>query len=262
MPATSAKKLLDIEMVESSGVDHAANGPQIGAEGWIVMKADGTKVGVVRAAKTPTQEAAKVPDEQTVEDLTKSVDELTAQVATLTKERDDAIAKAAEPPAADDGKDELQKALDANPLLKQAFEAQAAATKEATDKAAAAEEVAKSERNERLTREYIAKAKELGQPDTFAPMLREVVEKCSPEAAAEIQRIVKAAAEQAKAATVLTLPANAHVVVAGGSAWEQIVAKAAELRKADSTLSEPQSIEKARVENPDLVAAYRKEVAG
>ena len=41
-PATgrARTKLVELEMFESSGVDHAANWSQIGAEGWIVMNAD------------------------------------------------------------------------------------------------------------------------------------------------------------------------------------------------------------------------------
>jgi hypothetical protein len=265
MSGAPVNKLVEIEMFEASGVDHAANGPQIGAEGWLVMKSDGTKVGVVR---TQSSQEAHVPgeNEPTVEDLTKARDELTAQVATLTKERDDAIAQAKEAadkaakPAEDEGKDELQKALDANPALKAAFEAQSAATKEALEKAEKAEAKAEVERDERLTKEFVAKAAELDQPADFGKVLREVAEKCSAETAGEMVRVVKAAVEQAKAATTLTLPSNPAVRMAGGSAWDQIVQKAEELIAADPKLDKAHAIDKARELNPDLVRKFREEM--
>jgi hypothetical protein len=259
MSGAPVNKLVEIEMFEASGVDHAANGPQIGAEGWLVMKSDGTKVGVVR---TQSSQEAHVPgeNEPTVEDLTKARDELTAQVATLTKERDDAIAKAAAPPAEDEGKDELTKALEANPVLKAAFDAKQAEMAQLSDRIAQAETIAKAERDERLDKEFVAKAAELAQPAEFGKVLREVTEKCSPETSAEMVRVVKAAVEQARASTTLTLPSNPAVRMAGGSAWDQIVQKAEELIAADPKLDKAHAIDKARELNPDLVRKFREEM--
>jgi hypothetical protein len=265
MSGAPVNKLVEIEMFEASGVDHAANGPQIGAEGWLVMKSDGTKVGVVR---TQSSQEAHVPgeNEPTVEDLKKSLADVTAQVATLTKERDDAIARekeAAEKAAAkpgDEGKDELTKALEANPVLKAAFDAKQAEMATLSDRIAQAETIAKAERDERLDKEFVAKAVELAQPAEFGKVLREVTEKCSPETSAEMVRVVKAAVEQARASTTLTLPSNPAVRMAGGSAWDQIVQKAEELIAADPKLDKAHAIDKARELNPDLVRKFREEM--
>lgn len=85
--ATPGTKLVEIEMFESSDVDHPANRPQVEGGGWIVMKANGIPIGrVVRRTE---------PAGPTAEEPRKAIDDEKAAHAATAKERDAAKAAAA-----------------------------------------------------------------------------------------------------------------------------------------------------------------------
>ena len=182
--------------------------------------------------------------------------ELKTAFETLTKERDDAVTKAAELEAKvekiDAPKDErtdVEKALDG--VTDEA--ARALIRKAMSDGAEAKAEVSKL-REEREVAEAVEKArswKHLSQkPEEFGPMLRKVRES-SPEAAAEIERIL----DSADAATGFKEIGKSGEPANEGS--EKVDAMAAELRKAEPALSPEQAVAKV-LTTPEGKAAWRE----
>jgi len=141
-----------------------------------------------------------------------------------------------------------------------------AAIKKAEDRAEAAEKVAKAERDTRLTNEFIAKAEnELGhmsvKPEDFGPVLKAASEKLSKEEFEAIETALKAADAQIEKGALFA-EAGAVGPVAAADAFGELQQKAAEIKKADSKLSDAEALDKAMKDNPDLEAAYLAEARG
>lgn len=133
---------------------------------------------------------------------------------------------------------------------------------DAEARAQAAEEVAKAERNERLTREAIAKAQSFDKlalnPEEFGPVLKRLRE-TSPEDAAKVEAALAAANE---AVTKGALFAEIGTAGAGPTDAEGKIEKAAqEIRKAEPSLTKEQAFSKALREHPEFYAEYRRQSA-
>lgn len=167
------------------------------------------------------------------------------EIAKLKAERDEAIAKAKKPEQTDE---DIMKGLP-EPVRKRLEEAEAVArvANERVEKMAAAAEEA----------DAILKAKDLGIGDAKAigPLLLRVRKGKSTEAdAAEIERLLKAAANQATTAGLFKSAGSAASDVADPEAV--LKAKAEEIRKADPKLTYEQAYDRATRENPGLYTAY------
>lgn len=198
-------------------------------------------------------EAKATKADEQIEALTKSVDELKK-------------ATSSDPEPARLDKSELAEPVRA--ALEKA-EADARAHAERAEKAEKdakeAGDIAKAEREERLTKEFVAKAESYKalpvKKDEFGPVLKEASEKLSKESYEALETVLKAADAQV-AATDLFKEQGRGGDGKPSDALGEAQAKAAELRKADSSLSEAEAMRKAFAENPELAARYQDEVRG
>jgi hypothetical protein len=127
-----------------------------------------------------------------------------------------------------------------------------------------AEKIAKEEREIRLRSEHINKAeREFGHlPGTAVEkgeMLLELRKSCSPELFSKVEAVFKSAEEMATNSKLFTQLGAVSQNNGTGSAYAEIEAKAAELRKGEPKLTQAQAIAKAAADNPDLYARYRSE---
>lgn len=136
-------------------------------------------------------------------------------------------------------------------------EADAAAANERIEKA---EKLAKAEREIRVTREFVAKAESYRalviKADEFGPVLKEAAEKLSKEAYDAIESVLKAADEQIAKGELFKEHGRGGDAQATSGGSDALVAKAAELRKSDSSLTEGQAMERAIAENPELARQH------
>lgn len=127
-------------------------------------------------------------------------------------------------------------------------------------RADAAEAELKKERDERLTREYVAKAQGFANlsvnPQEFGAVLKALAEKC-PDEYAKIEATLKAADEAVGKSALFD--ERGRPGVSAASAMGKIEAAAAELRKADPTLTQAQAVEKVLDQNPGLYDEYTRE---
>jgi hypothetical protein len=255
-------------MHDASGVDHPANGPQVGAEGWLVIKAAEPKEPAVPgAAPAPVADAKtdaeKIADlEKQVEDLTAALDaekEKAAEAKAAAEEKEKAD-KAAAVAAAEAEPDPIAKALadpSIDPLLKAALQAQVEQAK--VDR----ETVAKMADAEAL-REFVTKAAAFAplgcEPGTFGPILKAAAASLSPEQYAELDRVLTSATETAKAAeVVLTQTVGSSGTGPAGPVMSEVSRLAAVKKAADPGIEQAEAA--VWDERPDLVAKYRTEGA-
>lgn len=305
--------MVDLKAAETSGVDHPAHL----AEGWAVfkaaggdpvelmdrLKAQGIEVEKMAPAALATMlsqslgqlpESAQGPARALIAALggTKkeagmpTLEELTAQVATLTDqvakatadataakaeadaatkartEAEAALAKAKEPTTPPTEAEALAKAMAELPEpLRKAWEADRAAVAEA-------QRIATEERDARLSDVYLAKAKELGalpaKPEDLATVMRKAAELLPKEAAAELDRMLKAVDAQLRTGELYKELGSGGGAAGGGTAWEAIESAAIELQKAAAAagndLSREAAIDKVSAIQPDLVAKHRSEM--
>lgn len=184
--------------------------------------------------------------EAEVDDLTKSVEDLTEEKATVEKALADAEANGLIVKSEDEQR---------NALLAKADPAVRALIEKAEKDAKDASEIAKAERDARLTREYISKAQSLPMlgesAENLGGLLRRVSESLSPEDAATVEKVLKTANEQIAKGNLFT-----EFGSGGGSVTvsKSAEAAAAEIRKANPELTEDMALAKAYETNPDLLA--------
>lgn len=257
------KRLMDLTLTGAAGVTRGANVAQLGASGWIVMKADGTPID--------SQEGAPMATDSTGAAGTEA-----AETVTVSKADYDALvakaAKAGEFPPADDEDDEdddeatekaVKKAFDTLPEpVRKHFEQieQRAADAEKIAKAATA--AAEVERNARLDAEFVKKAEAFPglptTPDQFGPVLRSIHELLPADKAAEVERLLKSASE-AGAFVAITKSFGASAAAPAGSAADRIQKAADAMRAADPTLTAAQATDRVLSTQADLASAYYAE---
>lgn len=218
--------------------------PEILAE---VAKAAGLELPEVEAQKVEAKTAAELVEALKSTDVAEEV----------VKEVEGALAKAAE-------KAELEKA-DLPAAVKEALAKAEAKEADALRKAEEAERIAKEERDTRLNREFVVKAEDFKslsiEPAKFGPILKSAADKLEKADYEELERVLKAAEEQvAKGALFDELGAAGSRSASG--AYEEATKKAEEIRKADSSLSPEQALEKAFEADPELQTRYLAEMRG
>ena len=119
-------------------------------------------------------------------------------------------------------------------------------------RATEAETIAKAERDERLRRDYIAKAEGFkhlpNDADTLGRLLRAVDEKLNPADAEELGKILKAADGALESAKLFDELGSTSIVKGSAS----LESAAEEIRKTDPSLTREQAIAKALENNPAL----------
>ncbi|MCL6597951.1 MAG: hypothetical protein K6T81_04355 [Alicyclobacillus macrosporangiidus] len=127
-----------------------------------------------------------------------------------------------------------------------------------------AEEIAKRERDERVLREYIAKAQAFRglpvQPEEFGKVLKALAEK-APEEYQKVEDVLKAADEAiAKGKLFAELGKGGSGVTVGAYAQLQSIAKS-KMEASGGKLTMEQAFAEAAKENPNLYEQYRKELS-
>ncbi len=182
---------------------------------------------------------------------------------------EEALAKATGPAPAESEEVALAKAMESWPEpVRKAWADQQERLAKAEEKAAEAVKKADDEHDARVSAEYLTKAKGAdyaalpASAETRATILREVDEKLSKEAGAELHRILKAATN-----VIVTKGADftewggagGDVDVTGASgAMAQLEKAADEIQKADPSIDRPTAILKAADTSPELARAYQE----
>lgn len=198
-------------------------------------------------------------NEKLKKELEDKIAALEKQVADLTKEKED-VEKAADAKAK-----ELEMKLEeakAKGVKKEEGEDIYKGLPEAVVKEIESnrERIAKME-DDNLTREYVSKAAEVtlvGKADELGDMLKAVA-KTDPTMADKILTVFKTAQARIKEGGLLGEVGKEDSSNAGATAYDKIVAKAAELRKATPALTEAQAFTKVYDSDSDLRTAYLKE---
>jgi hypothetical protein len=235
MPKT--RKLVDLEIEETSGVDHPAHL----YEGWLVRK---------DAAAVLDEALAEVRDEsQTTDQGVETVD-LTPTIDT---------------PAEDVVIDEPEVVIEPAPVLKGDDGISESVTKELADLRKAFDDVTAEAASLREERE-MEKATERVSAwrilpgvavDDFAPVLRSL-RGADPEATAIVEKILDGCAEALAEAGVLK-ELGTDLDDSSADAFHQIEALAKSAVEAGRASSQPEAIGLVASENPDLYARYRQE---
>jgi hypothetical protein len=202
-------------------------------------------------------------------DLEKSTTDQAAQKTELEKAQADRDALKAKVDKTEEPEEVIKKDDLPEPVRKalEKSEAEATANRERAEKAekaaTEASDLAKSERDERLNKEFIAKAEAFKalpvKKDEFGPVLKAAHEKLSKEEFEAIETLLKAADEQIAASDLFKEQGRTHGAADTG-ALAEAKQKAEELRKSDSTLTQAQALDKAFKENPELEQRYLAEI--
>lgn len=252
----TAKKMVNLSIAETSGVDHPAHLH----EGWVILKhadrgvvaetiraltnsqEDGhmptdenvTKHAEDQATDAPAQDEALVKANERIAELEAQIADLTAKVTPVVEDADEAILKAA--PAA--VREMLEKAR---------------------NEADAAREELRKERDAQRDREFVEKAKGWQHlaidADAFGPVLRRLFD-LAPEIGEVMEKALTAADAQAESGAIFTEIGKAAPVIEGGDAFGRLqsLAKAAVERGEFTTVE--QAVTGLVMQNPDLYNEY------
>jgi hypothetical protein len=253
------RKMVNIDVVETSGVDHPAHL----AEGWIVCKSataqdvEGIFGPLVTegTAKMATNDTA----EPTVEDLTKALAAKDQELAAAK----DALTKATAKPEEPTSKEEMLKALPA-PVREMILKSEADAA-ELKKQADADREELQKERDARLDERAITETAALYKSvaidaKTVGPALRRL--------ALHDADLHKSVTEALAAADAQIATGNLFKSVGDNGinndapALGKLEKAATELMEKDAALTKPQAIAKAAELHPDLYDEYQNEKAG
>lgn len=214
------------------------------------LQALNARIDKAEASVADLNEALELAQKENTE-LQKQLDAATSKVADLEKAA--TIAKA------DEGKTDLQKALDAmSEDVRKAFTDMQART-------AANEALVKKMADDAEEKEFVAKAAGLDKvtstADKLGPLLRRIAKGGSDQADAdEVLRLLKSANELIGTGSGTTEIGKSNGAEAG-DALAELNGAAAELRKADTTLSQEAAIAKALENDPALYGRWKKQVA-
>lgn len=230
------KKLVDLEVLETSGVGHPAHLH----EGWIVLK-DASAQTV--ASVFGSEEGAAVSD-----DVVKERDDALARVAELEKQLADKVEKDADPYAG--LPDSVRAAIRKSEERAERLEKQAQEDREALIK----------ERETRLDTVAIAKSRDelthvAIDHEKVAPALRKFAA-VDPEGAKAVEEVLKAADGQLESAGIFSELGKSSSTSETGGSLEKIEAFAKELRAADPKLTKEGAFAKAAEAHPELYTAY------
>lgn len=287
---TPAKKLVNLDVIETSGVDRAAHLH----DGFLVMKSTEettqVKAQLLQALGlskendlSSVQEQIDLAVTKAVGDYEEKVAEMSAaleaaknQAADLATKLEELQATQTEEEAADveeamtpeekvameDMPDEVAKSLKALPIderivMAKAFKAQA-------EEVAKAQDEVRKEREVRLDAEAIAKSKEVYKNagidhDTVAPALRRLTE-VSPELAKVVEQVLSAADTQISESGLLKEVGSSSTTPV--SVLDEVKTLAKSFVENGSAKTTEQAIEKVLDTNPELAKRYAQEVNG
>ena len=184
-------------------------------------------------------------------------DEVKEFVAKLEAERDEAIAKNAEFTKAADGKED-----ESDDLMKNADPALVEMIRKADQRAEAAEKIAKAERNQRIEKEFVAKAEDLPhlgeEPETLGAMMRTISEAVDDETYEKLDFLLKAAEAKLNESSLFKELGGSGTGTTG-DAYAQLEAIAKSIQERDTLDSYEAAFDKAMDERPELYERYLEE---
>jgi hypothetical protein len=217
---------------------------------------EGALAEVVKAAGLELPEPAKGPEPTTASELVESLKKSDID-AEIVSEVEKALADASKKEAIDKA-DLPQPVRDA--LAK--AEADRAEDRKRVEKA---ENLAKEERDARLTKEFVAKAEGFkGLPtkaEEFGPVLKAANEKLTKDESAALETVLKAANEAIEKGELFK-EQGVNGAAAKSGALEEATRKAEELRKSDSKLSETEALDQVLKSDRALQERYLAEMQG
>lgn len=279
--ARRAKKMIDLKVEETSGVDHPAHLK----EGWMVMKSADAELLDILDPQTETEEqaeataekedtlsdvienSAEVVEETPAEDLTKSLEEAKARIQELEAELEKAMKPKKKKMMGDMEDDEEDEAVrmkkEAPAPLRKMLEDLEKSAEEAKARAEAAEAVLIKEREDRLDQEAIAKAKDTFNhlpvdADKIGPALRRLADLDS-ELAKSVEDVLTAVNAQAESADIFAELGKSAGQSAGASALDTLTSLAKSAVDNGTAASFEQAFSDAIVANPSLYSQYLAE---
>lgn len=208
---------------------------------------------VQKYLKDLEDKASKVDD---LEKKASKVDELEKRVQDLQTELDTLQKNAG---AGSDGKGDSDKQAVFKSLPEEVKKYIQDVEKRAKD----AEEIAKKEREERITKEFIAKAAQFKaiavKPEEFGPVLKSISE-YNADVYSKLEAVLKAANEVVEKSKLFESIGKS--TSESGSVWAQIESKANEIVQKNASMTKEQAVAKILRENPNLYVAYQQELMG
>lgn len=208
-----------------------------------------------------SKERSHMADEQDTISKDDLPEEVVEYIEALEKALDDQIAK--DEDSDDEDGDDLDAELDLDEdeddesdddvekVLAKADPRLAAIVKSATDRAERAEAIAKAERDERVRRDFVEKAKTLpniGSPEEVGAILKSIHD-LDPKLSAKVEKTYAALNGQLDSAAIFK---ELGAPGARSSVSESVDAAAEAVRKADPSLTWEQAVAKAYEDNPSL----------
>jgi hypothetical protein len=185
----------------------------------------------------PTTEEYMATADKSFQKKTELTDAAKAQISKAEKAATDAAAQVAE----------LRKSAEAADAKRVELEKQIA-----------------TERDERLTREFVAKAAKLdhlpAKTDELGAILK-ALHAASPDATAKLEKLLEGTNEKLAKVIELTKEVGRGGEPQATTAWAAIEKAAVELRKTDGKLTKEQAITKAMEQNPALYEQHNRESA-
>lgn len=265
----AAKKMVNLSVEETSGVDHPAHL----AEGWVILKQASRGDVTAAIVSALTAEEAHVTDTETIETEVEKADETVAETETAAPAETetetvevDELAKAHERIAELEAQlatltptVEVEAEDTEDALLKAAPAAVVEMLQKARDEADAVRAELRKERDAARDREFIAKARGWQHlsldADAFGPMLRQLTD-LAPEVAEIVGKALDGANAQAESGAIFEEIGKPAPVAAGGSAYDRITSLAKSAVDAGEYRTIEQAVAGLVAKNPDLYHDY------
>lgn len=260
------RKMVEIDVVETSGVDHPAHLH----EGWLVMKAADSKTvesifgksAIVKEVKDVTEEEIKkaAADAEALVKATALETSLKAKVADLEKQLAEAK-KGGNPFGKSTEEGDVTKSVELPEAVKEMLRKAADETEDLKKAAAADREAFVKERDARLDEKAIAESEKTYKSLAFdhsvvAPALRKFAG-VDADTAKVLTEVLKAAEGQLDSAGIFQELGKSSEN-SGASALDQLNAAAKVLKDADANLTPELAFSKAVDANPKLYTDYKE----
>ena len=255
MAGSKTRKMVNLDIEETSGVDHPAHLH----DGWLVMKAaDLSEVAEVLDSTLSKEDSVENNAQERLEAAEEALRKAQERIAELEEQ----VTKAEAEPETDEPAEETEEDLikSAPEPVRAAFEAMKKQADEAFAKAAEIEAVLKAERDARADEEAIAKAKGWShlslEAEKVGPALRRLTQ-IDEDLAKSIEGVLTSVNAQAESANIFAEIGSPAAV--NGDAYTQMTAMAkAAVEKGEARTFE-QAFANVAVSNTDLYAQYLSE---
>lgn len=254
--ASRARKMVNLDIEETSGVDHPAHLH----DGWLVMKAaDPSDVAAVLDSSLSKEDSVEKSAQERMEAAEEALRKAEERIAELEEQ----VAKAADPvegEATEEAATEEDMMKSAPEPVRAAFEAMKKQADEAVAKAAEVEAVLKAERDARADEAAIAKAKGWAHlsldAETVGKALRRLAE-TDETLAKSVEDVLSSVNAQAESANIFAEIGSPAAV--SGDAYSQMTSMAKAAVESGAAKTFEQAFADVATSNTDLYAQYLSE---